>query len=229
MADTYPSRQTAPIRSRAFGFGVAVLAHILILAGLVAAVRIPQLTELPAIQVSLVPPVFIPTITPKARPGVAAAAPVEHVEHTIQPRAAKITGPEAPAPLPIPATPPDAAARARLLSAPFAAKPHEAVSQGLRTGVGCTEDDFLKLSPAEQEACRKRNHALGANAPSYAVGPSDHKKRAWLDKQAAKVDARRRELEGPPTPGMTGCPPDSRFGNLGFSCPPAGSDAHVKF
>lgn len=226
MTDTFPLRQAIPARTRAFGFGVAILAHVLILAGLVAAVRIPQLAEAPPIQVTLVPPLAIPSITPKARP---APPPPERVERAIQPRAAKIIGPEAPRPLPIPATPPDAAARARLLNAPFAAKPQEPVTQGLRTSVGCTESDFLKLSPAEQEVCRKRARALGANAPTYAVGPSDPRKRAFLDKQAAKVDARRRELEGPPTPGMTGCPPDSRFGNLGFSCPPSGSNAHIKF
>jgi hypothetical protein len=224
LADTVPLRQTAPARTRAFGLGVAILTHVLILAGLVAAVRIPLVPDSPAIQVSLVPPF---RLTPAPPPK---AAPPERVEpREIQPRVAKIVGPERVRPLPIPAAPPDAAARARLLSAPFAAKPHEAVSQGLRTTVGCTDGDFLKLSPAEQEACRKRNHILGADAPTYAVGPSDHRKRAWLDKQAAKVDAHRRDLEGPPTPGMTGCPPDSRFGNLGFSCPPAGSNAHVKF
>lgn len=222
MADTFPLHQPTPARTRAFGLGVAVLAHIALLAGLVAAVRIPQLVDGPAIQVTLVaPPRLMPA--PKIKP----VAP-EQVERTIQPRPAKITGPEPVQPLPIPAAPPDAAARARLLDAPFQAS-REPVREGLRTTTGCTDADFQKLSPSERETCRQRNHALGANAPTYAVGPSNPSQRAYLDKQAAKVDAHRREMEGPPTPGMTGCPPDSRFGNLGFSCPPAGSDAHVKF
>jgi hypothetical protein len=210
LADTVPIRQTARAGTRAFGLSVAVVIHLAVLAGLVLAIRIPHMAEAPAIHVSLVPAWRIER---KPEP----KAPPPPPERTIAPRAARITGPEVVQPLAIPAAPPDAAARARLLAAPFA--PHEPVRDTLRATAGCAETDWLKLSPAERETCRQRAHTLGLGAPVYAVGPSDPAKRAFLDKQAARNEAHRRALEAPPTPAMVGCA-DSRFSNLGFSCVP---------
>jgi hypothetical protein len=213
MADTISIRHGAPARDRLIGLGVAFAAHLAILAGFILAIQIPRLTEPPAIEVSLVPAFPAETEAPHRR----APPPPPRPERAVAPRQVRLVGPEVVTPLPIPAAPPDAAARARLFAAPFV--PHEPVREGLRSTTGCTEADLLKLSPGEREACRKRNHDLGAGAPVYAVGPSDPVKRAYLDKQAAKNEARRRMLEAPPTPAMKGCA-DSRFSNLGFSCTP---------
>jgi len=38
--------------------------------------------------------------------------------------------------------------------------------------------------------------------------------------QAAKNEAYRLKMEAPPSPPTVGCPPESRFSNLGFSCVP---------
>jgi hypothetical protein len=213
VADKTPRHRKASARTKAFGVAVAVIAHLAVLTALVLAIEIPRLPQAPAIQVSLVPAWrVLPHAPPKPPP------PPPRPERAIAPRPARLVGPETPPPLSIPAGPPDAAARGRLLAAPFIT-PHEPVRDSLRTAGGCTEADWLKLSEAERDKCRQRAHALGAGAPTYAVGPSDPSKRAFLDKQAARNEARRRSLEAPPTPAMTGCP-DSRFSNLGFSCVP---------
>jgi hypothetical protein len=193
---------------------VAVGVHVAILAGLVVSIEIPRLPPAPVIRVSLVPAWRVE----EPRPPAPKPPPPSRPERDLAPRPARIVGPEAVQPLHIPPAPLDAASRAGLLAAPFA--PHEPIREGLRAAGGCTEADWLKLSPAERDKCRQRDHDLGVGAPVYAVGPSDPSKRAFLDKQAAKNEARRRALEGPPTPGMTGCADSSRFSNLGFSCIP---------
>lgn len=199
-------------RITAFGVAVAIGAHLLILAGLVLSIEIPRLAEPPPMRVSLVAPIML---APPRRPP-APPKPQHKTLVPVAPRQARIVGPEQPAPLAIPAAPPDAATRERLLAAPFAE--HGTVREGLRTTAGCSDSDWLKLSPAEQAACRQRAHEQGAGAPAYAVGPSDAAHRAFLDKQAAKNEARREALEAPPTHPMSLC--EGRMSNLGFSCPP---------
>ncbi|MDR3510297.1 MAG: hypothetical protein P4L73_01565 [Caulobacteraceae bacterium] len=211
MARSPHNHRPARARARAFSIGTAVAVHLAIATGLILAIQIPHMVEPPAIQVRLVPPFRIrapaPAKPPPARP---------RQERPIAPRAARQVGPEVVAPLSIPAAPPDTVTRERLLAAPFA--PHDHVREGLRTSGGCTDADWLKLSPAEREACRKRNHDLGTGAPTYAVGPSDPVHRAFLDKQAAKNEKRWRELEAPPTHPLVPC--TGRMSNLGFSCTP---------
>lgn len=225
MATTDTIRLKAPGRTRAIGVGVAVVAHAAFFAALVLTVTVPRLIEPPAIQVSLVPafPVEAPA---RARPKP--IPPPPRTEREIAPRPGRLVGPEQVTPLPIPAAPPDAATRERLMAAPLATA-REPVREGLRTSGGCTDADFLKLSPSERAKCRQRAHDLGVGAPAYAVGPSDPKKRAWLDQQAAKNEAHRLRMEAPPSPPMGGCGGDSRFANLGFSCNHADGDAHLKF
>jgi hypothetical protein len=213
LALSVPSRSLAPARTRAFGLGVALAAHLAIFAGLVLAIQIPRLVEPAPIQFSLVPPLAPETAPRPNRP----TPPPRREEAAPTPRAARIFGPEATAPLALPAAPPDAVTRERLLAAPFI--PHEPVREGLRTSSGCADADWLKLTLAERDACRQRNHALGADAPTYAVGPSDPVERAYLDRQVGKNAKRQREFEAPPTRPMTPCA-DSRFSNLGFSCLP---------
>lgn len=202
-----PARRTVVI-----GVAAAVAAHLAILTGLVLAIQIPRLVEPPPIQVSLVPAW---RIAPARRPPPPPPPQARRLRD-IAPRAARIVGPEAVKPLAIPAAPPDAATRERLLAAPFV--PHDKVREGLRTSGGCEDADWLKLSPAEQAACRKRDRDLGAGAPTYAVGPSDPAHRAFLDKQAAKNEAHRRAMEAPPSHPMVTC--GGRMSNLGFSCVP---------
>jgi len=209
LADSAPIRHGAPIRTRAFSLGAAIAAHVAFFAALVLTVEVPRLIEPRAIEVSLVSALPVETTPRPSRPRP------PRTERAIAPRAGRQVGPAQIPPLPIPAAPPDAISRARLFSAPFA--PHEPVREGLRATSGCAEADWLKLTPAERDKCRQRNHDLGAGAPVYAVGPSDPVKRAYLDKQAAKNEARRRGLEGPPSPPLVGCA-DNRFSNLGFSC-----------
>jgi hypothetical protein len=218
LADTPLTRQRPG--TRAIGLAVAVGAHVALFTALVLSVTVPRLIEPPAIQVSLVPAFPLQAKPRLGRP------PPPRTERTIAPRLGKLVGPAPIPPLPIPAAPPDAVTRERLLSAPFA--PHEPVREGLRTSGGCTDADFLKLSPAERDKCRQRNHDLGAGAPTYAVGPSDPRKRAYLDKQAARNEAHRLRMEAPPSPPMAGCE-DNRMSNLGFSCSRADGDAHLKF
>jgi hypothetical protein len=212
-------RPPLPPRTRAISLGAAVLAHILLGLGFVLAIQIPRLVAPPPVQVSLVPP--IPEIAP-ARPR-RAAPPPRAVEKAPPPapRYAPSIGPAQIPPLPIPAAPPDKATRDRLFSAPF--KPHDA-REALRAATGCQDPD--KLSPDERDACRKINHDRGANAPTYAVGPSDPKKKAFLDKQAAKNEAHRKAMEAPGEHPMQAC--DGPMSNLGFSCN-SGSTAHINF
>jgi hypothetical protein len=210
LADAAVIRPKIRARPAAVGVTIAIAAHVAILTGLILAVEIPRLPPAPAMQVSLVPAF---KIAPARR------APPAHrrvVERPIAPRAAAIVGPERPATLPIPAAPPDAQTREKLLSAPFVE--HGAVREGLRTTAGCADADWLKLTPAEQEACRQRAHALGQGAGVYAVGPSSPSQRAFLDKQAARNEKRQRALEAPPTHPMSTC--EGRMSNLGFSCVP---------
>ncbi len=212
MADTAVIRQRAPARTRAIGLGVAIAAHVALFTVLVLSIAIPRLIDPPAIEVSLVPAFPVEAKAPAKRP-----PPIpRQAERAIAPRASVPTGPAQIPALPIPAAPPDTAARARLFAAPFT--PHEPVREGLRTSGGCADADFLKLSPEERDKCRQRNQDLGANAPSYAVGPADPRKRAYLEKQVAKNEKHRLDMEAPPSAPMTGCPADSRFSNLGFSC-----------
>jgi hypothetical protein len=221
VANVATFRQPSPEGARAISLGVAIALHLALAAGLIFAIQIPRLVEPPVVQVSLVPP--IPTeIAPRARP-----APPQHVvERPLAPRPGRIVGPAPIPPLPIPAAPPSAATREKLLQAPFAH--HEPLSDSLRTTAGCPDADALNLTPAERAACAKRARALGAGAPTYAVGPSDAKKRARLDAEAAKNEARKKELEAPGTHPMQACVgPGSNFG---FSCTPSSAgDAHIKF
>jgi hypothetical protein len=225
LANTDTIRQKAPGRARAIGLGVAIAAHVVVFAALVLTVTVPHLIEPPAIQVSLVPAFPVETRA-LARPK--SAPPPPRTEREVAPRPGRLVGPEKVTPLPIPAAPPDAATRERLMAAPLAPS-REPVREGLRTTGGCADADFLKLAPSEREKCRQRNHDLGIGAPTYAVGPSDPKKRAFLDKQAAKNEAHRLRMEAPPSPPMAGCGGDSRFANLGFSCNQADGSAHLKF
>jgi len=199
-------------RITALGVAIAVGAHVLILAGLILSIEIPRLAEPPPMRVSLVAPFrLVPPRRPPAPP-----KPLHRTLVPIAPRLGRVVGPEQTQTLAIPAAPPDAATRERLLAAPFAE--HGTVREDLRTTAGCSESDWLKLSPAEQAACRQRARSLGAGAPVYAVGPSDPAHRAFLDKQAAKNEAREQALEAPPTHPMSLC--EGRMSNLGFSCPP---------
>lgn len=212
MADVSVIRPGARARTTAVGVTVAVAVHLAILTGLILSIEIPRLAEPPPMRVSLIAPVaFMP---PRHAPPPPRAA--RKTLRPIAPRLSRIVGPEKTAPLPIPAAPPDAATRERLLAAPFVE--HGTVREGLRTTAGCADADWLKLSPAEQAACRQRAHDLGAGAETYAVGPADPAHRAFLDKQAARNDARRRALEAPPTHPMAPC--EGRMSNLGFSCLP---------
>lgn len=204
------------MRTRALSLGVVIVGHVLLAIGLVLAVQIPHLIAPPPIEVSLVPPLPLPA-PPRAAPARPAPSP-SRPQPQIAPRLGRIVGPERPAPLPIPAAPVDAEARARLLAAPFA--PKEGAARGLRTTGGCDDADEMKLTGEEREKCRQHTHDLRANAPVYAVGPSDPKKRAYLDAQAAKNEAHRKAMEAPPSPPTVGCATDSRFSNLGFSCVP---------
>jgi hypothetical protein len=227
LADPDPIRQKTPRRNRAIGLGVAIAAHTALFAALVLTLTVPHLIEPPAIQVSLVPAFPLDT-----RPRPKHAPPPPKTEPAIAPRAGRLVGPEKIAPLPIPPVPVDEATRERLMSAPLSPSREpvrEPVREGLRTTGGCTDADFLKLSPSERDKCRQRNHQLGVGAPTYAIGPSDPKKRAYLEKQAAKNESHRLSMEAPPSPPMAGCGGDSRFANLGLSCNRADGDAHLKF
>jgi hypothetical protein len=213
-------RQQVRPRTRAASLGAAILAHLALAAGLVLAIQAPKLFEPPVVQVSLVPP--IPTEIAPARPRRTALPPPPQNTPPIAPRQGKLVGPAQIPPLPIPAAPPDTATRDRLFSAPF--KPHDALRDSLRAGTGCQNTD--KLTPDERSACRKHEHDLGANAPTYDVGPSDPEKRAYLDKQAAKNEAHRKAMEAPGQHPMEAC--TGPMSNLGFSCN-SGSTAHLSF
>ena len=216
MADSAVIHQRVPARTRALSLGGVIAGHVLLAIGLVLAVQIPHLIEPPVVQVSLVPAFSLPPQPRAARPKPERSPPPTAPQ--IAPRLGKIVGPEKVAPLVIPAAPIDAEARARLLAAPFA--PKDGVTQGLRATGGCDDADEMKLTGAERERCRQHTHDLRANAPVYAVGPADPKKRAYLDAQAAKNEAHRLRMEAPPPPPTVGCATDSRFSNLGFSCVP---------
>jgi hypothetical protein len=211
--DQAPIQPKGKARRRTIGVVVAVAVHVALFAGLIVSIVIPRLPTAPEIQVSLIPAWRVeprPARKPPTPP------PPKH-EREIAPRAAKIVGPEPVTPLPIAPAPPDAATRERLLAAPFAQR--GSVGQALRAATGCAEADWLKLSPAERAACRQRAHDQGAGAPIYAVGPSDPSQRLYLDRQAAKNEKRRLQLEAPPTAPMVACS-QGRWQNLGFSCPP---------
>jgi hypothetical protein len=216
LVDTAVIAQRVPVRTRALSLGVVIAGHVLLAIGLVLAVQIPHLIAPPPIQVSLVPALPLPMQPRAVRPRP--APPPSRPQPRVAPRLGKIVGPENPTPLAIPAAPVDAEARARLLAAPFA--PKEGAARGLRTTGGCDDADEMKLTGEERERCRQRTHDLRADAPVYAVGPSDPKKRAYLDAQAAKNEAHRLRMEAPPSPPTVGCATDSRFSNLGFSCVP---------
>jgi hypothetical protein len=185
-----------PARRVAFGVGVALALHLAVGLGLILAIQIPRLIEPPPVVVSLVPPFAAP-----ASPRPARKAPPPRLAPEVAPRLARPVGPAQIPPLPIPAAPTDANARARLFAAPFV--PQERVRVGLRTTTGCPDSDVLNLSPEEQEACRKRAHDLRAGAPVYAVGPSDPGKRARLDRQAARNEKEQRRREDPVGAGDT--------------------------
>jgi hypothetical protein len=216
LVDSAVIRQRVPTRTRALSLSGVIAGHIVLAIGLVLAIQIPHLVEPPPIQVSLVPPLPLATAPRIVRPKP--APPPTRPERQIAPRLGKIVGPEKVEPLNLPAAPVDAQARARLMAAPFA--PQDATVQSLRTTGGCTDADALTLTGAERERCSQHTHDLRANAPVYAVGPADPKKRAYLDAQAAKNEAHRLKMEAPPSPPTVGCPTDSRFSNLGFSCVP---------
>ncbi len=66
----------------------------------------------------------------------------------------------------------------------------------LRTSSGCSDDDFLQLTPAERATCRRRMAIIRENPPSYDVEPADPAKAAAFAKAVRQNEATRRLMEG---------------------------------
>lgn len=158
-------------------------AHLLVLGGLVAGVRVmPPLVEPPAISVELLSPV-LPTeaMARPAQPKPAARSPAP----ARSPPLAKA----APAPAPtltVPAAPTQAVAppgfKARALTGGG-----DALREAARDGIGCRNADELALTKAERAACAEKLGEQNKNRPAmYAVIDPD--KKAAFDGACKKDD-----------------------------------------
>lgn len=144
------------------------------------------------------PPKPLPAPTPIARPAPPAPAP----------RPTPLPGPAAPALRPGPSTG----------KAPAPAPgpdPNGDVHGAVRAAIGCSHEDFLKLTPAERAACDRK---LAEAKPRGAyVDPIPPLKRGAFDRQAA-ADARRRDHEGVMPNPIVAC--EGLGSNFGTGCLP---------
>jgi periplasmic protein TonB len=140
--------------------GVAVAAHLVLIAALVLGIRVARApNETPALEVTLTR-LFAPRPTPKPAPQAAD-------------RAVRQPAPQAPSPTPaLPVPPPITLPQNPQIDPRLAAA--EAVRNALRDVVRCAHADDYAMDPAERAACARRARELAAGAPVYSVNEDDH-------------------------------------------------------
>lgn len=222
-------------RDRAIAIALAIVAHALALALLAwttPALKLPSIDFPPDVTLDLRP------LTLPRESSTASAARSRAAREAQTPRLAPAPVYRAPTPRtlaakpqqpsPAPPTPPARAAAPRAGDTGPPGPP--ATSPGLqlqdkgggdprgavRAAIGCSHEDFLRLSAAERDACQRRM----AEQPRI-IGPKldliDPLKRKAYDQQAA-ADARRRDHEGPMSAPVIPC---SGVGsNFGVGCVP---------
>ncbi|HEX4181512.1 MAG TPA: hypothetical protein VHY32_12045 [Caulobacteraceae bacterium] len=169
MGGTAPDRRRHRRARRLIGLGAALAAHAVIFTALVLGVRLdPVPAPAPVIELQLLHP-------PIAAARMRQPPKIPAARHPAANSASTTARPASPAEPPVIALPRN----------PEPGKvPSDdagAVQAALRTSVGCTHADLVKLTPAERERCQKLAHDRRQNTPTYALGPSDLAKRAALD------------------------------------------------
>ena len=90
--------------------------------------------------------------------------------------------------------------------------------------MGCSHEDYARLSPAEREHCLSafaRDAARGGHVDAIPAA-----KREEYDQEAAANARRRMQRDGPPAAPVVPC--DGPGSNLGGGCLPDEAHAHIK-
>ena len=97
----------------------------------------------------------------------------------------------------------------------------------LRGTVGCSHEEYMRLTPVERARCDSGFATAAKTAPSIPL--PDDKLAEYA--RGAEANARKRaRREGPIYEPVTACPPGSPAGNLGLGClPPDAIHAVGKF
>jgi hypothetical protein len=196
-------------RSQAAGLAASLALHALILIPLALALRVTTLfPPAPVIDVQIVRmepnrPEAIPPSPPKP-----------------EPRAKQAQTPPATAPIPSLAPPApvpqvmDEATRQRLLAAPFGQR---SASAKLKAGAACI-DDYVKLSEADRERCRRQVREAAVRALPGAGDQMDPAKRSAFDEAKRSDEAWERYRDSASMRGYPGL--RNAFGRNGGPPPP---------
>ena len=156
----------------------STVAHLLVLSGLIAGVRVmPRRVEPPVLSVELVRPV---------RPDPPATSPVRSAPATPTAQAVARPAPGV-APPASPPAPPTSATAPTGFRAQGLTGGGQALREAARAGVGCPNADVLALTKAEQAVCDETLGEKNKNRPAmYAV--IDPAKKATFDGDCKKDD-----------------------------------------
>ena len=229
-------------RTRTVGVGLSLLVHAVVLSwlGLRAVEPRPPPEEPPQLTVELIRPLPIAAASPVSpRPRPAVAAPVEAVAPARPRPAAPIPRAAAPRPLPLPPIGSRAPSGALVGGGPGPAagvvggnRPAPGPLPGvelqgdlrgfLRSTVGCSHEQYLRLTAVERARCDAGFATALKTAPRIPL-PDD--KLAAFARQADANARKRDRQEGSLENTLPACDHEMVGSNLGFSCLPP--QAHV--